>query len=707
MRDWIEERQGRENIYFSVNDLSRSVSKKADKDDVTALRALHVDVDPRPGEPLATERARAEKLLREYRPAPTVIIDSGGGFQGFWLGEKPEPLPAAGTPEREGTVEDAEHRNLAIETSLQADACHNIDRIMRLPGTVNLPNKKKLAKGRIPALARVVEADWTRRYTLGDFPRAAAVKIGTVSAAPLRVSASPAVGVMVSDLPIPDKCKQVIVMGHDPDDPGRWDGAIGPDGKWSGDRSKVVWWVTCEMVRAGCTDDVIAGVLLDPDYAISAHVREQKGSERYARRQVAKAREEADSAFACDKDGNPYSNSQHNIRVALRKLNVELRHDLFAGRALVEGLDGYGPNLDDDATNRLWLEVDARFKFRPTVDFFNRVLSDRARQSTFHPVVDYLDGLRWDGVPRLGRWLVEYGGAADTRYVRAVGELVLVAAVRRVRRPGAKFDEMLVLESEQGKDKSTALKVLAIREDWFTDDLPLNAESKRVIEALSGKWIVEAGELKGMRKGGADHLKGFLSRSHDRARMSYDRREREVPRQCIIIGTTNDSRYLRDTTGNRRFWPVRVQPFKIAELRRDRDQLWAEAAAREAEGASIRLDPELWADATAEQEARRVEDPFFERLHGALGEEVEGKLRAEDAWRIVGKPAGMRTQDDNERLGEALRRLNFDRRQLRFGGNPEGCYVRGDRRQRIVPKFDPNGELDGVSITDGGPGDPF
>ena len=272
-----------------------------------------------------------------------------------------------------------------------------------------------------------------------------------------------------------------------------------------------------------------------------------------------------------------------------------------------------------------------------------------------------------------------------------------------------KFDEMLVLESPQGTNKSTALKVLAVRDEWFTDDVPLNAEAKRVIEALAGKWIVEAGELKGMKKGGADHLKGFLSRTHDKARMAYDRREREVPRQCVIVGTTNDSRYLRDTTGNRRFWPVSVEGFDLDALRRDRDQLWAEAAAREAEGAPIRLDPDLWAEAAEEQDARRVEEPFYEALHSALGEERPGKVRGEDAWRIVGRLRGMRTQDDNERLGDAMRRLAFDRTKRRFGlPHPEWCYVRGEGNvPRLVPRFGPDGELEGVAETDGGPGEPF
>lgn len=687
---WIGERQARQNIYFTVNRTRGPVSSKPKKADMAAAVALHVDVDPRAGMEVGPERERIARMVEDWEqdgkklpfPRPSVVVDSGGGFQCFWLLD----APVEDHPE-------VEARNIAIGVAMGADACHNIDRIMRLPGTVNVPGDKKRAKGRTPRLASVVAEDWISRHALDAFP---AAKTPDAGAAP---SAAPARGVDLEGLPLSDPCKSVIVNGHDPDDANRW----------GGDRSKAVWWVACEMARAGCNDAVMLGVLLDPDFAISAHVRDQKGAERYARKQVQDAREEVDNNFDCDKEGNPLSSSQRNVRVALRRLGVDLRHDLLAERALVEGLDGFGPNLDDDACNRLWLSIDERFRFRPTVDFFNRVLSDHARQRAFHPVVDYLAALRWDGVPRIGGWLASYGGAADTPYTRAVGELVLVAAVRRVRRPGVKFDEMLVLESPQGTNKSTALKVLAVRDEWFTDDVPLNAEAKRVIEALAGKWIVEAGELKGMKKGGADHLKGFLSRTHDKARMAYDRREREVPRQCVIVGTTNDSRYLRDTTGNRRFWPVAVTGFDLDALRRDRDQLWAEAAAREAEGVPIRLDPDLWAEAAEEQDARRVEEPFYERLHDALGEERPGKVRAEDAWRIVGRLSGMRTQDDNERLGDAMRRLAFERTKRRFGlPHPEWCYVRGDGNvPRLVPRFGPDGELEGVAETDGGPGEPF
>jgi predicted P-loop ATPase len=266
--------------------------------------------------------------------------------------------------------------------------------------------------------------------------------------------------------------------------------------------------------------------------------------------------------------------------------------------------------LEDAALDRLWLILDRRFRLRPTKDLLRTVVSDVAQLNGFHPVRDYLDGLHWDGVKRIDRWLVDYGGAEDTEYSHPVSALMLIAAVRRVRQPGCKFDEMVVLENpEQGTDKSTMLASLAVRDDWFSDDLPLNISGKQVVESLRGRWIVEATELSGMRRADVEHLKAFLSRQIDRARMAYGHFVTEAPRQCIIVGTTNAVEYLKDTSGNRRFWPVRVKKFDIAALVRDRDQLWAEAAEREAADASIRLDPKLWRSAEKEQEQRLTRDP--------------------------------------------------------------------------------------------------
>ncbi len=687
MAAWIDARQGKANLYFAVNRVFGLIASKAKKLDMASAVALHVDVDPRPGEPLEAERERAARVLREYDPPPSVMLDSGGGYQGFWLLDAPYALEGErADDDRHLPVED---RNRAIEVALGGDNCHNIDRIMRLPGTVNVPGEKKRKKGRRPALARVVMEDWSRRYRLEDFP--GLPKVGVKET----VYAAPEAGVSLDDLPdtVSDRTRMLIANGNDPDRP-------------YASRSEPVFAVVCDLCRAGVSDGVILGLITDLELPISAHVNENGGL-TYARRQLERAKEAVNDSFECDKDGRPLNNSQRNIRLAIRKLGAAVRLDEFAGRELVDGLDGFGPMLDEAAATELWLKTDARFGFRPGKDFYQAVLSNTAQHNRFHPVRDYLAGLTWDGVERIGRFLPVYAGAEDTAYVGAVGRLALLAAVRRVRRPGVKFDEMLVLESEQGKDKSTALKVLAVRDDWFSDDLPLNATTQRVIEAISGKWIVEAGELKGMRKGDVAHLKGFLSRTHDNARLYYDRRATEFPRQCVIVGTTNDAQYLRDTTGNRRFWPVAVKRFDIDALRRDRDQIWAEAAAVEARGEPIRLDPALWDAAAEAQDRRRVEDPFYESLLAVLGTDAEGKLKAEDAWRIVGKPKGMRSQDDNERLGAAIRRLGFEPGQRRFGRGPEAAYVRGDGAKRLALETDPNGEVVGLILTDGRDPEPF
>lgn len=470
--------------------------------------------------------------------------------------------------------------------------------------------------------------------------------------------------------------------------------------RWEGDRSKAVWFVANEMLRRGYLAKAIAPVLLDRANKISDHIYDQPNPEEAAHRQVAKALQSID--FLRGKpDGPPLANRPDNIRIALLKLGVTVRYDRFADRILLDGLPGFGPILDDAAVNNLWLAVDQRFRFQPNREVMGIVLNDTARLNSFHPVIDYLNGLRWDGVPRLDTWLNVYAGAEDNKYTRAVGSLVLIAAVRRVRKPGCKFDEMLVLEQpEQGTDKSTALAVLAVSEDWFSDDLPLNVEGKRVIEMLRGRWIIEAAELSGMKKADVEHLKATLSRRIDRARMAWGRLPNEVPRQCVIIGTTNKSEYLRDTTGNRRFWPILVQAFKIDDLRRDRDQLWAEAAAREMKGESIRLAPELWPMAASEQRQRLADDPYVAVLAEHLGDKT-GKIRAVDVWTILDLRGAQLTQEVYQRASEAMKRIGWKRPNkagvAKFDGKLMVAYVRGNSRKPITVIRD----HEGLYVTDG------
>jgi predicted P-loop ATPase len=201
-------------------------------------------------------------------------------------------------------------------------------------------------------------------------------------------------------------------------------------------------------------------------------------------------------------------------------------------------------------------------------------------------VCDYLAALIWDQQPRIDRWLVDYAGAEDTPYVRAVGRAVLVAAVRRARMPGTTFDGMLILEGPQGIGKTAALRILAVETSWFGDDLPTN-DARQLLEATAGKWIVEAAELRTLGLEDVAALKACLSRTTDEARLAYDTKMTSVPRQFVVVGTTSATDYLRDSTGARRLWPVRVARFALERLRVDRDQLWAEAAVTERLGESL------------------------------------------------------------------------------------------------------------------------
>jgi len=229
-------------------------------------------------------------------------------------------------------------------------------------------------------------------------------------------------------------------------------------------------------------------------------------------------------------------------------------------------------------------------------------------------VREYLEGLVWDKKPRLERWLIDYAGASDTPRVRAISRAVLIGAVRRVRHPGCKIDEMLILEGPQGGGKSAALRVMAIDDDWFTDDFPVDVDSGKLVEVTAGKWIVELSELKGMSAGDVAALKAQLSTQQDTARRQpYARAGETVPRQFVIVGTTAATEYLRDT-GNRRFWPIRVERFDLDRLRIDRDQIWAEAVVAEAAGEPMRIDARTELVLAAREQLART-DPTDGHLH--------------------------------------------------------------------------------------------
>jgi putative DNA primase/helicase len=323
------------------------------------------------------------------------------------------------------------------------------------------------------------------------------------------------------------------------------------------------------------------------------------------------------------------SPSYINAEAMITVLGIKGSHDVFHDTKTIIAPDGIptklGPKLSD-AICRAVRRFSARV-FRADFGAANiqQALEATCEANQFDPICDYLTGLHWDGVPRLDRWLITYCGAEDTPLNRAFGRKTLIAAVRRARQPGCKFDHMLILEGKQRAGKSSLWKILAGGDDNFSDLSILHENSQKQQEQLAGRWIYEIAELKDIYRTDVETLKSFLSRTNDRGRAAYGRYVKEQPRRGIIVGTTNSAEYLRDATGGSRFWPVAVSDtIDLEAIERDRDQLWAEAAHYEAKGESLIIPQELWGVAAVAQDARMLRDPWEDILSVVEGEIVQG-----------------------------------------------------------------------------------
>jgi predicted P-loop ATPase len=371
---------------------------------------------------------------------------------------------------------------------------------------------------------------------------------------------------------------------------------------------------------------------------------------------------QAPVAFQHSKSPAGIAQSLENSLIAIENLGIDCKYDIFHDRIVVSehqiGLRGDALNNLENVALKVRQAVLVRFQFDPGSNFTFDALRIICLDRVFDPVLDYLDNLRWDGVPRLDTWLIKYCGANDTALNRAIGRKMLVAAVRRVRQPGCKFDYIVVLESEeQGIGKSTMLRLLAGDEN-FSDAEIIGLDKRDQQESIQGIWIYEIAELEGLYKSEVTQMKMFASKQVDAARPAYGRSRVDRPRRCIMVATTNERTYLRDTTGNRRYWPVRlngvihkpeagISMIDLAGIKRDRDQLWAEAAAVEAGGEPLVIPEKLWPAAKVQQQARMEIDAWVDVLAPRLavrtinGKTIDGKFAAAvDAngngqWRVA------------------------------------------------------------------------
>ncbi len=234
---------------------------------------------------------------------------------------------------------------------------------------------------------------------------------------------------------------------------------------------------------------------------------------------------------------------------------------------------------------RLFMEAPVTqggFSIKVSERDLSQAVSACARDNAFHPVRDYFDecATKWDGEERLSTWLCDYFGCWDIPYYREVATLILVAAVSRIYEPGMKFDQIPVIEGPQGVGKSTAIRVLA-SDEWFGEVSVQEFEKKdKAVEAMEGRLMMEIAELSGLGRTHDHTVKSFSSSKEERTRRAYGRNVEGFKRQCVFIGTTNDKNYLKDPTGNRRFWVVEGHydgMVNLNKLRKNRDQLWGEA----------------------------------------------------------------------------------------------------------------------------------
>ena len=337
-----------------------------------------------------------------------------------------------------------------------------------------------------------------------------------------------------------------------------------------------------------------------------------------------------------------------------------------------EQAQGPGTEWSDADDMRLAVWMEAHWGISASTDTCSQAATVIAMTNTFHPVREYLDSLVWDEISRLKTWMQDYLGAEVKDYTSAVGIKFLVSMIARVMKPGCKADCLPIFEGEQGLKKSTAMRVLS--KGWFTDQLS-DIGNKDAAMELQGVWLVELSEFDYLVKHEASALKAFFGREDDRFRLPYGRRVERVPRQCVFAGTTNEDDYLRDSSGARRYWPVKLgwagKGIDIEALTRDVDQLWAEALHMFKEGERWWLEGELAKLAKDEQDSRYMMDAWENRISAF----IEGKT-----WIEVGDvmglcleiPIGQWKRNDEMRVSTALKHMGWARHRESTGGRRWG-----------------------------------
>ncbi len=337
-------------------------------------------------------------------------------------------------------------------------------------------------------------------------------------------------------------------------------------------------------------------------------------------------------------------------------------------------------DAQDDARTAMW--ITKLYRFSASAAMVAEAVEVMARDNVINPPKDWLKSLKWDGVNRVDRWMLDFMGVKSTEYSRRVARWFFMGMVKRVFEPGCKFDYCLVLEGSQGRRKSSALA--AIGGEWY-GDTDLDLHSKDSLSALRGKMLYEFSELGSVAKAEATKQKSFLSRQVDEYRPVYGRREIRAPRQLIFSGTTNEWEWNKDPTGGRRFWPVSVEEeIDVEGLKQIREQLFAEAVVMVEQG--LRYWPTSEEQAKLfdpEQLKRSIQESFVDALFDKVNDQIgEFSLHhAATEWLKI--DSAKLTRDIQTRIGAALRQLGCTRKEKRTDTISRFWYEPPSRKQAM------------------------
>lgn len=364
-----------------------------------------------------------------------------------------------------------------------------------------------------------------------------------------------------------------------------------------------------------------------------------------------------------DKKGSIKSTAGNIIAILENdpRLKGHLWHNLFNGFNYIKGglpwnkdAERWGNNNTDDANLRIYLEENYGVTGKDKIkDAFVAVVT----RHKIHPIREYLDSLRWDGVPRLDRLIIDYVGAEDNELNRAMTRKHFTAAVARVYNPGCKYDYCLIIAGAEGIGKSTLFNVMG--GDWFSDSLVTMEGTKGMEQARNG-WVIELPELGSIKRSDVEQVKAYISRQNDMYRPAYGSVIESHPRQCIFCGTTNETYFLKGETGNRRFWVISVNP----DLRKhgdprtaieaDRNQLWAEAVQRYKDGEKLYLSEKLEAEARKRQ--GEFNDNNDDPLPGMVQAYLDLKLPPDwNTWDLNRRRAYIKNPDPLDETGTETR----------------------------------------------------